>query len=113
MEFQVLHTKNLVLISLQGRLMGESDGLIINEQFHDLIGQGHRNFVLNLEALQHINSSGLGVLITLLTKVRKVEGELALAEPSEFINNLLVITKLNSIFKIYDSNDSAIQSLGA
>jgi anti-anti-sigma regulatory factor len=50
------------------------------------------------------------VLITLLTKARKVSGEVLLTNPSEFINNILIITKLNSVFNIFPDTDSALAS---
>ncbi|MCB0494437.1 MAG: STAS domain-containing protein, partial [Cyclobacteriaceae bacterium] len=58
----------------------------------------------------HINSSGLGVLITLLTKARKVGGEVVLANPSAYIKNLLLITKLNTIFKIHPNQEKALEA---
>lgn len=101
------------IFNLQGNLIGEKDGIPITESFAEKLEEGARYFVINLESLQHINSAGLGVLITLLTKARKHDGEVVLANPSSYIQNLLVITKLNSIFKIYDDSESAIGALQA
>ncbi|MCI4667406.1 MAG: STAS domain-containing protein [Bacteroidia bacterium] len=97
--------------NLNGNLIGEKDGLPITESFAEKLEEGVRYFVINLEKLQHINSAGLGVLITLLTKARKNDGEVVLANPSSYIQNLLVITKLNSIFKIFDDTETALGTL--
>ncbi|MEO0898604.1 MAG: STAS domain-containing protein [Bacteroidota bacterium] len=94
------------MFSLKGNLIGEQDGIPITESFAEKLEGGTQYFIINLEGLQHINSSGLGVLITLLTKARKIGGEVVLAKPSNYINNLLVITKLNSIFRIGDELDA-------
>jgi anti-sigma B factor antagonist len=98
------------IFSLEGNLIGETDGIPLTESFAEQINNGARNFVMDLTKLQHINSSGLGVLITLLTKARKVSGELVLTNPSEFISNILIITKLNSVFNIFADTEEAIKS---
>jgi anti-sigma B factor antagonist len=98
------------IFNLEGNLIGETDGIPLTESFAEQINNGARNFVMDLTELQHINSSGLGVLITLLTKARKVSGEVLLTNPSEFINNILIITKLNSVFNIFPDTDSALAS---
>jgi anti-sigma B factor antagonist len=54
-----------------------------------------------------MNSSGLGVLITVLTKLRNKGGEVVLLNPSEQVKKLLLITKLNNIFNIFDSKEEA------
>ncbi len=110
MEFSFLKKEDIGIYELKGNLIGETDGIAITESFSDKLEEGLLRFVINLEGLQHINSSGLGVLITLLTKARKVGGELTLANPSSYINNLLLITKLNTIFQIHASIDDAVNS---
>lgn len=108
MEFSTSKAGKVVIYHLSGNLIGETDGIPITESFSEKIEEGARQFVIDLSELQHINSSGLGVLITLLTKARKIGGEVTLANPSSFIKNLLIITKLNTIFKIYPTQDEAV-----
>lgn len=96
---------------LKGNLIGENDGIALTEAFAEHLGRSAKHFVIDLGELQHINSSGLGVLITLLTKARKVGGDVLLANPSDYIRNLLLITKLNSIFNIFDSQAEALKSI--
>lgn len=97
--------------TLEGNLIGENDGMILTNSFNDNIEDGTLNFVMDLTSLQHINSSGLGVFITLLTKARKKGGELFLVNPSEYIRNLMLITKLSSIFSIFDTVEEAYNAL--
>ena len=101
---------NVGIYRLEGNLIGETDGIPITESLSEQLEEGTQQFVIDLSELQHINSSGLGVLITLLTKARKVGGEVILANPSEYIQNLLLITKLNTIFKIYQSEAEAMEA---
>ncbi len=99
------------IYTLEGNLIGENDGMILTDSFNDNMEDGTRNFVMDLSSLEHINSSGLGVFITLLTKARRRGGELFLVNPSEHIRNLMMITKLNSIFSIYDTVEEAFTAL--
>ncbi len=112
MQFKYKVIENQIgIYTLEGSLIGENDGMILTDSFNDNIEDGILNFVVDLTSLQHINSSGLGVFITLLTKARKKGGELFLVNPSEYIRNLMMITKLSSIFSIYDSIEEASSAL--
>ena len=95
------------LFSLEGNLIGEQDGMSFTEDFNEEIEDGCKFFIIDLSELKHVNSSGLGVLITCLTKARKKDGEVILVNPSDYIRNLMMITKLNSIFSIYDTVEAA------
>jgi anti-sigma B factor antagonist len=108
MEFSFSNQNSVGVFQLKGNLIGETDGVPITESFSEQLGKGITQFVIDLSELQHINSTGLGVLITLLTKARKVGGEVNLANPSDYIKNLLLITKLNTIFKIHSTVDDAL-----
>ena len=69
----------------------------------DSVEAGIKTVVIDLEKVRYISSSGLGLLITLLTKMKNAEGELFLTAPSEHVKKLLLITKLNGIFKVVES----------
>lgn len=111
MEFSFSATDNKIgVYNLTGNLIGETDGLSITESLNEKLEEGFKQYVIDLENLQHINSSGLGVLITLLTKARKIGGEVILANPSAYIQNLLLITKLNTIFQVHSTTEEAIET---
>jgi anti-sigma B factor antagonist len=113
MEFSYESVGHTGIFSLKGNLIGENDGISLAEAFSEKLDDQTKSFVIDLSELQHINSSGLGVLITLLTKARRVGGDVTIANPSDYINNLLVITKLNTIFHIHDTRQEALDSLSA
>ncbi|MFN8397588.1 MAG: STAS domain-containing protein [Bacteroidia bacterium] len=94
---------------LEGSMIGETDGMPLAEAFNEQMEDGFLHFILDLSDLKHINSSGLGVFITLLTKARKKDGDVVIVNPSANIRSLLLITKLNSIFHIYDSVEAALE----
>jgi len=90
---------------MEGDLIGDEVGPIIAELVSDSVEAGIKTVVIDLEKVRYISSSGLGLLITLLTKMKNSGGELFLTAPSEHVKKLLLITKLNGIFKVFDSVD--------
>jgi len=113
MEHSYTVQDDILIITLQGDLIGENNGPelvnIVNDQLHEKINR----CAVDLSGVRYMNSSGIGVLITLLTKFRNQEGEMILIKPSEKIEKLLLITKLNNIFSIVDSKEEAIELLKA
>lgn len=103
MKFTHAITNGKLVLSLSGDLIGEDNGAAILEVVVNAIQQGTLNCIVDISDLRFINSSGIGVLITILTKFRNKGGEVYLMKPSESVQKLLVITKLNAIFQIIQS----------
>ncbi len=100
-----------LIIRLSGDLIGEDNGSGILEVATGAIRQAVLVAIVDISGLRYINSSGIGVLITLLTKFRNKGGEVYLLKPSESVQKLLVITKLNSIFQIVQSEDEVLKDV--
>jgi len=96
---------------MEGDLIGEDNGLDIIKAVNDSIDSGVLKAVVDISGLRYINSSGIGVLITILTKFRNKGGEIFLIEPSENVKKLLIITKLNAIFNMAPNSEEAILAL--
>lgn len=104
--------KDQVLIfNLEGDLIGENSGLDLIEKVNEAQLDGVKYSIINIEGVRYINSAGIGVLITILTKFRNKGGEIVLLSPSESVKKLLIITKLNAIFHVSSSMDEAVKSL--
>lgn len=102
--------KNTTLIlRLTGDLIGENDGTGVMAIVSDALQRQTKNCIIDIAGLRYINSSGIGVLITILTKFRNRGGEVYLLNPSESVKKLLVITKLNAIFQIIQSEEEVIK----
>jgi anti-sigma B factor antagonist len=112
MSFNVSERYNSVVIEFKGNVMGGPDAVSLNEKLHELIGQDKTNIVVDLGKVKFMNSSGLGMLIGALTTMRKAGGDLRIANATDKIESLLIITKLITVFKHYKSLDEAIESFG-
>ncbi|MBT1706316.1 STAS domain-containing protein [Chryseosolibacter indicus] len=105
MKFEHQIKDNVFFIRLLGDLIGESSGTTLLDAVNTAIQQKVLTCIIDISELRYINSSGIGVLITILTKFRNKGGEVYLMKPSENVQKLLVITKLNAIFHIVQSEE--------
>jgi anti-sigma B factor antagonist len=99
-----------VVLVFQGKLMGGPDADYFREVVHKLIERGKRLVVADLGGVKRVNSTGVGILITGYTTLRKNGGDLKLLHVSTKIRSILYVTKLNLIFECYDSEDDAVAS---
>lgn len=111
MKYQGEIKEDIIFLTIEGDLIGESNGAEIVGYISDKMSGTVKNAGINLSSVRYMNSSGIGVLITLLTKLKNVGGGLCLIDPSEQIMKLLQITKLNDVFTIVNNEAEAIQKL--
>jgi anti-sigma B factor antagonist len=109
MNFKHEIKNNSLILRLSGDLIGEDTGASVIEVVTDAIQQKAMTCIVDISGLRYINSSGIGVLITILTKFRNKGGEVYLMKPSESVQKLLVITKLNAIFQIVQTEAEVIK----
>jgi anti-sigma B factor antagonist len=109
MTFEKEIKSNTLILRLSGDLIGEDNGASLLQIVSDSIHQQVFTCVIDISQLRYINSSGIGVLITILTKFRNKGGEVYLMKPSENVQKLLVITKLNAIFQIVQNEADVLK----
>jgi anti-sigma B factor antagonist len=78
------------------------------EQLIQLVDQGQRQILVDLEGVEFLDSTGLGVLVGGLKRVRSQDGDLALVCTQRRILKVLEITGLTKVFTIYDAVDAAV-----
>lgn len=111
MNYKINHEGDLVLITFEGDLIGEENGPEIIEAVNDTLSNDIIKCAVDISDVRYINSSGIGVLITILTKFRNKGGEVILVNPSDHVKKLLAITKLNAIFTVVGSIADAKKEL--
>ncbi len=107
---EVSEQNGVVIIALSGKIMGGPEAGEINEQINNFIDKGKINIIIDLKQVEWMNSSGLGILIGVITTLKNNSGKMVLTNVSERILNLLKITKLINVFEIEQDFDSAIAS---
>lgn len=99
---------NTLILRIAGDLIGEDSGTQLVEVVNEAVSHKVLTCIIDISGLRYINSTGIGVLITILTKFRNKGGEVYLMNPSESVKKLLAITKLNAIFQMIKSEEEAM-----
>ena len=110
MRIDIQEKDGVTILSLQGKLMGGSDAETFKGTIYKLIEEGKKKVIVNLHAVSWINSTGMGILISGYTTLRRSGGDLRLLHVSDKIRSILYVTKLNTIFKCFDNEDEAVKS---
>jgi anti-sigma B factor antagonist len=108
MKFNSEIKHNALILRLEGDLIGASESSGMLTTVSDAVQQKIKNCVIDISNLRYVNSSGIGILITILTKFRNKGGEVYLLKPSESVQKLLVITKLNAIFQVIHKEEEIL-----
>jgi anti-sigma B factor antagonist len=98
-------TGDTVTLDLAGRLWVLD--LPLQDQVRELNAEGCRFFILNLEAVDYMDSSGLGQLVSIWTSVRRKDGNINLLRPTARVRRLLATTGLQVIFDVFEDEEKA------
>src|SRR2546421_12146 len=98
-EEKLVH--DILILGMKGRLLSEPESLELRKRFHGFVEQKTTHIVIDLSGVNHINSIGLGALISALTTIRIAGGDIRLASINENVIGLFVITHLNRVFEIF------------
>jgi anti-sigma B factor antagonist len=101
---------DVAILSISGNMMGGPDTQELHEKVKSLLNDGIRKIVIDLKDVKWMNSSGLGTLMAALTSVESAGGKLKLANVTDKVQSLLMITQLMKIFETYESVDRACAS---
>jgi len=100
---------DIVVVDCAGRIVFGEESADLRDTVKMVITQSKR-IVLNLSGVSYIDSGGLGTLVALYTTARNNGGSIKLANLTPRVDDLLQVTKLVTVFDVYDSEDKAIES---
>jgi anti-sigma B factor antagonist len=100
---------DILLVDCAGRIVFGEESAELREKVKKLIAQSGR-IVLNLAGVSYIDSGGLGTLVALYTTARSAGGSIKLANLTERVGDLLQVTKLLTVFEVFDSEKGALES---
>ena len=109
MEINTTEIDDIPVVRLSGEL-NLYNAPQLKSHLHGMADEGKSRIVLNLEELEHIDSSGIGVLISAMTRLKKDGGQLKLAAVSGSVRMLLNLTKLHNLFEIHETEGEAARS---
>jgi len=100
----------IVVLDLAGRIVIGEGSRLLHTEVARLLQRGQTKIILDLHAVTHLDSSGIGELVSRHTTTRNAGGRLVLNRLPHKIHDLLRVTRLADIFEIYDTEESAISS---
>lgn len=109
MSFSVSREGEVTVVDVTGQLIVGNRQELRQTVLDELRG-GARRFLIDFTTTAYIDSSGLGVLVSLSKKIREAGGELRLSNLSEDLRTLFELTKLDTLFRIVDSRQEGLEA---
>jgi anti-sigma B factor antagonist len=101
---------DVTILDLSGDVRIGEGAISLRDSIRNLADQGKKNVLLNLAGVKYMDSTGVGELIANYTTIKRQGGHLKLLNLTDRIQNLLVITKLLTVFDSYDNEAEALKS---
>ena len=110
LSIQPREVGKVTILDVKGRIvLGDEIG-DLREAVHKLVEEGKKKVILNLAAVDYIDSSGVGELVGCYTTLRNAGGELKLLNLSQKVQDILYVTKLYTVFDIKEDEFTAVKS---
>jgi len=101
---------DVTVIDAAGRITLGEGSTAFREAIKDLVAKGQKKILLNLGEISYIDSSGIGELVSGFTSVSNAGGQLKLLNLTKRVQDLLQITKLYTVFEVFDDEAVALSS---
>ena len=102
--------EGIAIIDVVGRVTLGEGNTMLRQVVTTLVDQGNNRIILNCVELDHLDSSGIGELVSAFTTTKNQGGELKLLNLTKKVNDLLQITKLYTVFDVKDDEAAAVKS---
>src|ERR1700683_309291 len=109
-DIQEREREGITILDFKGRISAGAEATALREKVAEVTADGKRNLVLNLAAVDYIDSTGLGALVVCVTGLRKIEGNMKLLNLNRRNIDLLVMTKLDTVFEVFTDEQDAVSS---
>ena len=110
LEIDRREKEGIVVLDLKGRLVVGDPSVKLREKVGAEIAQGSRKLILNLGDVEYIDSTGLGSMVICYTTMQKATGSLKLSKLNKRNIELMLLTKLSTVFEIFPEEQDAVNS---
>ena len=101
---------DVTVLDMSGKITIGEGSVALRTAIRRLLEEGKKRILLNLAGVSYIDSSGIGELVSSYTAINKDEGQLKLLNLTQKLQDLLAITKLLTVFDVYDNEAEALNS---
>ena len=110
MKIETRTSGDVKILDCSGRITLGEGTMVVRNSVRDLLNNDNKKIILNLAEVNYIDSSGIGELVSTFTTVANNGGQMKLLSLTKKIHELLQITKLLTVFQVYEDEQSAIES---
>ena len=110
LEITTREFDRVIVVDVVGKLTTTEGRTQLRDLIHVFSETGHKRFLLNLAGVDYVDSSGMGELVRCFSTVRQRGGEMKLVQVSNRVADLLLMTRLNTLFEIYSEEEVALGS---
>lgn len=109
LDIDISHLEQVTLVAASGRI-DSMNADELGQSLSSAIDETHTRIVLDLSRVDYMSSAGLREIVSSLKQVKRLRGDLRIAQPSERVREILEMAGLHTIFQIFPSQDEAISS---
>lgn len=102
--------QNVTILDLKGKILIGEGIDELREKINDALTSGTKNLILNFDEVPYLDSTGLGEIVRSYTSAKKAGGVVKIVNLTEKVEDLLSVTKLITVFEIFDNEDEAVKS---
>jgi len=100
----------VIIVDLEGNIRLGEGSMEFRQLIRQLVQNGEKNILLNLAHITYIDSSGLGEIVAGFTSLQKIDGKMKLLYLTKRVSELMMITKLLTVFEVFDNEAQAVSS---
>lgn len=113
MKYKLKHEDGIVMVSLSGNVMGGPGFEPFHNEIKERIAAGDRKFLFDFGGVKWINSTGVGIMVTVHLSVQGGGGKMAICRPNERVRGTYMISQVNQIFQTFETVEEGVTYLMA
>ena len=110
LNIQERESGDVTILDMDGKVTIGEGSVALRSAIRGLLEKGRKKILLNLSGVGYIDSSGIGELVASFTAINKEGGQLKLLNLTQKLQDLLAITKLLTVFDVYETEEDALGS---
>lgn len=112
MQIEEKRVADVTILRLKGRLELDAGDVVLRDHVDRLAAEGRVNLVIDMRGVTRMDSAGIGMLVGKFMTVKRRGGTMRLLRLTDRTSRLMHVTRLETVFEIFDDEDAALQSFG-
>lgn len=110
MKFKSRTEGDVVVLELKGGLEGGPDSYQLKDEVRQLLEKGDRKFLVNLDRVDYVNSTGIGIIASVFSSITNAGGQMKICNANDKVSRVMMVTKLLEVFDSHKLEEEALQA---